>query len=115
MKAMERPNGDGPAPAEALARRVLGEKRAAALRFEDAPAASYRADGGRIEVQHGESPRTPAEARRASAGASDQNWYCAERTKPSPTPRREPDLLPVSTYAATSVRAGLTNQAACRS
>ena len=26
-----------------------------------------------------------------------QNWYCAERTKPSPTPRREPDLLPVST------------------
>ena len=47
---MERPNGDGPTPAEALARRVLGEKRAAALRCEDAPAASYRADGGRIVV-----------------------------------------------------------------
>ncbi len=88
---MERPNGDGPAPAEALARRVLGEKRAAALRFEDAPAASYRAEGGRIVVAG------PSEGDRAIAlGAylrdvAEGHWsWCGSRfpeTLPPPAAR----------------------------
>ena len=95
---MERPNGDGPAPAEALARRVLGEKRAAALRFEDAPAAAYREDGGRIVVAG------PTESDKAFAlGAylrdvAEAHWsWCGSRF---------PETLPLPAAPATVARSG---------
>ena len=80
-------------PTEALAARVLGEERAAALRFEDAPAASYRAEGGRIVVAG------PTEGDRAMAlGAylrdvAEGHWsWCGSRF---------PETLPLPAAPAT--------------